>query len=198
MTMKDLIADIDSRFQSANNVPVERASLRAEEWERIKGVLSGLCLEPCVAVSPKAVCTLPVCHDGFHQANGLTWTIVTVDPPGIMGTNCTYGNPECPQCKPAVTVPEIPTGGTLAETEPVARKTIEDAGLTYGGLMTFEPSPCAVRYIIAHITHDGSWLTGIASNKPLEAGWYRLVCDAEGRQAYEAGPFPSAETALVK
>lgn len=55
-----------------------------------------------------------------------------------------------------------------------------------------------VRYIVARIEADGSWLVGLDSNRPLETGWYRLIVDDDGRQAFEAGPFDTAEKALCR
>ena len=40
--LKKMIEDIDLRFVSGNDVPVERASVRAWEWNELKRVISSL------------------------------------------------------------------------------------------------------------------------------------------------------------
>jgi hypothetical protein len=40
MTLAQLIAAIDMRFRSGNQVPVERAVLKAAEWEQIRALLA--------------------------------------------------------------------------------------------------------------------------------------------------------------
>lgn len=41
-TTYKVIADIDLRFQSGNDVPVERAYVRREEWTLIRGLIARL------------------------------------------------------------------------------------------------------------------------------------------------------------
>ena len=45
MILNELIKDIDLRFTSGNKIPVERAYIKADEWERIKNVL--ICCGNC-------------------------------------------------------------------------------------------------------------------------------------------------------
>jgi len=53
-----------------------------------------------------------------------------------------------------------------------------------------------IRFIVAYLEENGSWLTSMSGNHPLKNGWYRLIVDDDGRQAFEAGPFQDAREAL--
>jgi hypothetical protein len=58
-------------------------------------------------------------------------------------------------------------------------------------------SDVKVRYVIAWHPASSSWLANVNSEpRPFEAGWYRTVYDAEGREAYESGPHATAEECL--
>lgn len=72
--MKAIFAEIDLRFTSGNGVPVERAALRAEEWQRIKSVLSDLCLHDSAF---GAVCTRQRGHSGAHGTQQSSWITMT-------------------------------------------------------------------------------------------------------------------------
>lgn len=40
MSIAELIAAIDLRFQSGNGVPVSRAAIKSDEWQQIRDVLA--------------------------------------------------------------------------------------------------------------------------------------------------------------
>lgn len=42
----------------------------------------------------------------------------------------------------------------------------------------------------------GQCLTSISGVRIMEPGWYRIRFDDEGREAFEGGPYASAEEAL--
>lgn len=54
------------------------------------------------------------------------------------------------------------------------------------------------RYIVAYA--DGSdWavmLAGINGSQEMAVGWYRLIYDDEGREAFHGGPYETAESAM--
>lgn len=39
MNIKTILEELNSRFKSLNDIPVERASIKAAEWELIKPIL---------------------------------------------------------------------------------------------------------------------------------------------------------------
>lgn len=56
------------------------------------------------------------------------------------------------------------------------------------------------RYVVAHADESevlGQYLFSTAGSQPFKPGWYRIVVDEEGRQAFEAGPFDTAKEARL-